>query len=64
MNNSGVVAGTVGTTAATWNMDGTQTLLPSLSGAARHSVTGLSEVGQVIGVATFANGTYRAVVWR
>lgn len=64
VNNSGVVAGTVGTTAATWNMSGTQTSLPSLSGAARHTVTGLSEVGLVIGVATFADGTYRAVVWR
>ncbi|NKE62891.1 hypothetical protein FXN61_41685 [Lentzea sp. PSKA42] len=64
VNNSGVVAGTVGTTAATWNLSGTQTLLPALSGAARHTVTGLSEVGQVIGVATFADGIYRAVVWR
>ncbi|MEU3649814.1 hypothetical protein AB0E59_41040 [Lentzea sp. NPDC034063] len=64
VNNSGVVAGTVGTSAATWNMAGTQTLLPGLPSAARHSVSGLSEVGQVIGVANFANGTYRAVVWR
>ena len=64
VNNSGVVAGTVGTSAATWDMGGTRTVLPALSGAARHSVTGLSEVGQVIGVAAFADGTHRAVVWR
>lgn len=64
VNNSGVVAGTVGTQAATWNMSGTQTLLPSLSGAGRHTVTGLNEVGLVIGVAAFADGTFRAVVWR
>ncbi|MFD5827567.1 hypothetical protein [Lentzea sp. NPDC060358] len=64
VNNSGVVAGTVGTSAATWDMAGTQTLLPGLSGAMRHNVSGLSEVGQVIGVANFSNGTTRAVVWR
>ena len=64
VNNSGVVAGTVGTTAATWDMSGARTSLPSLTGAARHTVTGLSEVGLVIGVATFADGTFRAVVWR
>ncbi|MFD9700005.1 hypothetical protein [Lentzea sp. NPDC059081] len=64
VNNSGVVAGTVGTSAATWDMSGTQTLLPGVSGATRHNVSGLSEVGQVIGVANFSNGTSHAVVWR
>ena len=64
VNNSAVVAGTVGTGAAKWDQSGTQTLLPSLSGATRHSVTGLNEVGQVIGVAAFADGTFRAVAWR
>ncbi|HUQ54478.1 hypothetical protein [Lentzea sp.] len=64
VNNSGVVAGTAGTSAATWTMAGTRTLLPAVSGATRHNVTGLSEVGQVIGVANFSDGTYRAAVWR
>ncbi|MET9225170.1 hypothetical protein [Lentzea sp. NPDC003310] len=64
VNNSWVVAGTVGTSAATWDMSGTQTVLPSLAGASRHSVAALSEVGHVAGVATFADGTYRAVAWR
>ncbi|SDG35100.1 hypothetical protein SAMN05216553_107284 [Lentzea fradiae] len=64
VNNSGVVAGTVGTSAATWDMTGTQKLLPALSGATRHRVTGLSEAGQVIGVANLPDGTYRAIVWR
>ena len=64
--------GTVGTDGVLWSRTntrtrlgaGTQTLLPSVPGAARHSVSGLSEAGQVIGVANFANGTYHAVVWR
>lgn len=64
VNNSGVVAGTVGTSAATWDLTGTQKLLPALPGATRHRVTGLSETGQVIGFVNLADCTSRAVVWR
>lgn len=64
VNDAGVIGGTVGSWAATWNAAGAQTMLPVLSGSNRSQVTGLSENGQLIGVAGFANGTYRAVVWR
>ncbi|MEU0879092.1 hypothetical protein ABZ345_10880 [Lentzea sp. NPDC005914] len=64
INNAGVVAGTVGSSAVTWNSAGVRTTLPALSGSTRSSVTGLAENGQVIGTAGFADGTYRAVVWR
>lgn len=64
VNDAGVVAGTVGSWAATWDSAGVQTMLPVLSGSNRGLVTGLAENGQVIGVAGFASGAYRAVVWR
>lgn len=64
VNNAGLVAGTVGAWAATWDPAGVQTMLPVLSGSNRSLVTGLTENGQVIGVAGFASGAYRAVVWR
>ncbi len=64
VNNAGVVAGTAGSWAVTWNAAGAQTALPVLAGSNRSSVTDLAENGQVIGIAGFADGTWRAVVWR
>ncbi|KJK51260.1 hypothetical protein UK23_07055 [Lentzea aerocolonigenes] len=64
INNAGVVAGTAGSWAVTWNAAGVQTALPVLAGSNRSSVSGLTENGQVIGIAGFADGTWRAVVWR
>ncbi|GGU56220.1 hypothetical protein [Lentzea flava] len=64
VNDAGVIAGTVGSWAATWDAAGAQTMLPVLPGSNRSAVSGLSENGQVIGIAGFADGTWRAVVWR
>lgn len=64
INNAGVIAGTVGSWAATWDAAGVQTMLPVAPGSNRSSVTGLAENGQVIGTAGFAGNVYRAVVWR
>ncbi len=64
LNDAGLVAGTVGSSAATWTATNTQTTLPTLPGAITTRPTGLAENGQVIGVVTFADNTYRAVVWR
>ncbi|WP_434440021.1 hypothetical protein [Lentzea sp. E54] len=64
VNDAGVVAGTVGSWAATWDSAGVQTMLPVVSGSNRSLVSGLTENGQVIGIAGFASGEYRAVVWR
>ncbi|MEV6241080.1 hypothetical protein [Lentzea sp. NPDC051838] len=64
VNNAGTVAGTAGSWAVTWNTAGVQTALPVLSGSNRSAVSGLTENGQVIGIAGFADGTWRAVVWR
>lgn len=64
VNDAGVVAGTVGAWAATWDAAGSQAMLPVLPGSNRSLVTGLAENGQVIGIAGFADGDYRAIVWR
>lgn len=64
VNDAGVVAGTVGSWAAVWDAAGAQTMLPVVSGSNRSLVKGLTENGQVIGIAGFASGAYRAVVWR
>lgn len=64
VNNAGVVAGTVGSWAATWDAAGVRTMLPVVPGSNRSLVSGLTENGQVIGIAGFADGTWRAVVWR
>ncbi|MET9632202.1 hypothetical protein ABZX92_32545 [Lentzea sp. NPDC006480] len=64
INNAGVIAGTAGSWAVTWNSAGAQTALPVLAGSNRSAVSGLAENGQVIGIAGFADGTWRAVVWR
>lgn len=64
VNNAGVIAGTVGSWAATWDAAGVQTMLPVLAGSNRSNVTDLAENGQVVGIAGFADGTWRAVVWR
>lgn len=48
----------------TWDAAGVQTALPVLAGSNRSSVSGLTENGQVIGIAGFAGGAFRAVVWR